>query len=203
VTAELLIGGAALARGYLGQPARTAERFVPDPYGPVPGARLYRTGDLCHRDADGQLTFAGRADRQVKVRGYRVEPGEIEVELASRPDIRAAAVAARPGPRGHLRLVAYCVPAPGNAPGPADLSAWLSQRLPPYLVPAEFISLAALPLTGTGKVDYAALPDPAAARQEAILDAIEQLSDAEVMQLLSAERDRRAAAARPGREEDA
>ncbi len=159
---ELLAGGAGLARGYVGRPELTAAVFVPDPQSGAlgtPGARLYRTGDLARHLADGRLEFLGRADRQVKLRGFRVEPGEVEEALAACPGVRQAAVLAR-RERGDLRLAAYvAVGAEGGrpAPGPAELRAQLRRRLPEVMVPAHISILAALPLTANGKLDRAAL----------------------------------------------
>jgi hypothetical protein len=160
---ELYAAGAGLAHGYAGRPARTAERFVPDPYGP-PGARMYRTGDLVRRRADGTLEFAGRADDQVKIRGHRVEPGEVEAVLARHPDVARAAVIARPGGDGELRLVAYVVPrrGAGATAAPDQWRAHARDLLPDFMVPADFVALDALPLLPTGKLDRAALPEPAA-----------------------------------------
>ncbi|HEY0639570.1 MAG TPA: non-ribosomal peptide synthetase, partial [Pseudonocardiaceae bacterium] len=159
VVGEVYLGGAGLARGYLGDPAGTAHRFVPDPYGP-PGSRLYRTGDRARLLEDGALDYAGRTDGQVKIRGYRVEPGEIEAALTELAAVREAAVVARPDAGGTHELVAYVVPAAGHAPDQDELRAELAGRLPAYLVPAAFVTLDALPLTANDKVDRAALPDP-------------------------------------------
>ncbi len=154
---ELHAGGDGLARGYAGRPDLTAAAFVPDAAAALrgaPGARLYRTGDLARHLADGRLEFLGRVDRQVKLRGFRIEPGEIEAALASHPGVRQAAVLAR-RERGDLRLVAY-VETAGPA-GPAELRAHLRRRLPEHMVPSLIVALAALPLTANGKVDRAAL----------------------------------------------
>jgi amino acid adenylation domain-containing protein len=153
---ELFIGGVAVARGYLGRPRLTAERFVPDPFG-QPGARLYRTGDLCRWLADGTLEYLGRTDFQVKVRGFRVEPGEIEARLASHPGVREAVVLALDDGAGGKRLVAYFV---GEALESEALRAHLSQQLPEYMVPAAFVRLDAFPVTPNGKLDRRALPAP-------------------------------------------
>jgi amino acid adenylation domain-containing protein len=160
VLGELCIGGANLARGYLHAPAATAERFVPDPFGP-PGQRLYRTGDLARWHPDGALEFIGRRDHQVKVRGYRIELGEIEAALLGHPEVAQAAVVVRSTPTGVGRLVGYVVPASGDGSlGTATLAPYLREKLPDYLVPAVFAVLDELPTTATGKVDRRALPDP-------------------------------------------
>ncbi len=156
---ELCLGGDGLARGYFNNPALTAERFVADPFGP-PGGRLYRTGDLVRHRADGELEFLGRLDRQVKVRGFRIEPAEVEGALLSLPGIRQALVAALPDAAGDKRLVAYLVGDSGGAPERRELLADLRARLPEYMLPAGFVMLDELPLTPNGKVDRAALPPP-------------------------------------------
>lgn len=160
---EVYIGGVGVARGYLNRPDLTAERFVPDPFVAVHGARLYRTGDLARRLPDGTIAFVGRADEQIKVRGFRIEPDEIVAALATDPSVRASSVAARDDGSGERRLVAYVVPAPGADPSLSALAATLRRRLPEYMVPAVFVRLDALPLTPNGKVDRGALPAPESA----------------------------------------
>ncbi|MBB6474867.1 non-ribosomal peptide synthetase [Sphaerisporangium rubeum] len=162
VPGELYIGGDCVVRGYAGRPATTAAAFRPDPHGP-PGARMYRTGDLGRWLPDGELEFLGRADHQVKVRGHRVEPGEIEAVLCRDPSVRQALVTVRPTPAGHDALVAYVVPADGHTVDTlrADgLREHCARVLPAYLVPGCVVAIPALPLNENGKVDRAALPEP-------------------------------------------
>jgi amino acid adenylation domain-containing protein len=153
---ELYIGGAGVARGYLGRPALTAGKFVPDPFSSTPGARMYRTGDRARRLADGGLTILGRIDGQVKVRGYRVEPGEIEGVLRRHPSVDDCRVVLREDRPGDRRLVAYVA---GSADAEA-LRAYLLRSLPEYMVPSAFVTMAALPQTATGKLDPRMLPAP-------------------------------------------
>jgi amino acid adenylation domain-containing protein len=161
VTGELLIGGDGVARGYLNRSELTAERFVADPFSTDPGARLYRTGDLARHCVDGNIEYLGRLDHQVKIRGHRVECGEVEAVLADHPAVAEAVVVAREDEDGRgQRLVAYIVPAGGGAPGLGEPRAHLRSRLPDYMVPAAFVTLDALPLTPNGKVDRKALPPP-------------------------------------------
>jgi thioesterase domain-containing protein/acyl carrier protein len=157
VGGELCLGGDGLATGYLHRPDLTAERFVPHPF--VEGARLYRTGDGARWRVDGTLEFLGRLDRQVKLRGHRIEPGEIEAALATHPDVHACAIAVDDS-LAHRRLVAYVVHTRGSSRSPASLMAHLRKRLPDYMVPAVFVDLPALPLTTNGKLDVRALPTP-------------------------------------------
>ncbi|MBV8201007.1 MAG: non-ribosomal peptide synthetase, partial [Acidobacteria bacterium] len=178
VPGEIALAGAGLARGYFGKPELTAERFLPDPFADLPGERLYRTGDLARRLPDGELEFLGRIDAQVKVRGFRIELEEVEAVLGSHPGLRAAVVAVRRGRLGpeapgaapeapatgaDALLAAYVVPDPAAAPSPGELRRFMAERLPAFMVPGAFVTLTALPLTPSGKVDRRALPEPAAA----------------------------------------
>ncbi|MFJ7071664.1 amino acid adenylation domain-containing protein [Streptomyces sp. NPDC098781] len=158
VTGELYLAGGGLARGYLGSPGLTAERFVADPFG-APGARLYRTGDLARWTADGRLDFLGRADDQVKIRGFRIEPAEIESALTGHPGVAQALVTVRQEAPRKL-LVAYVVPAAGSAPHPAEVRAHATAVLPDHMVPAAVVVLDAFPQLANGKLDRAALPAP-------------------------------------------
>jgi amino acid adenylation domain-containing protein len=153
---EIHLGGDGLARGYFGRPDLTAERFVPDPLAAVPGERLYRTGDLARRRPDGAVEFLGRNDFQLKVRGFRVEPGEIEAALAAAPEVEAAVVLLAPGPAGDERLTAF-VAAAATSDLAARLRDRLERQLPPPMVPAAIVAVAALPLTASGKLDRQAL----------------------------------------------
>jgi amino acid adenylation domain-containing protein len=179
VTGELYIGGDGIARGYLGKPQLTAEKFIPDLFSDEPGARLYKTGDLARYRPDGNIEFLGRSDRQVKIRGFRIELGEIEAVLEQHPTIREVAVVTREI-QGDPRLVAYIVPSATNPQQSLDAyankplhsqsklnSEWiplitshLREKLPEYMIPVNFVTLEALPLTPNGKVDYQALPTP-------------------------------------------
>ncbi len=195
---ELYIGGAGVARGYLNRPDLTAQRFLADPFARAEGdaeARMYRTGDLARYQPDGNIVFLGRNDEQVKVRGFRVEPGEIEAQLATHEAVREAIVIARQDPAGNARLLAY-VSLQDAAPCAElvrDLREHLAARLPEYMVPAAFVVLDALPLTPNGKVDRRALPEPddeafAQAQYEAPQGETEQTIAALWAELLGVER---------------
>lgn len=157
---EIYIGGASLARGYRNRPRLTAERFLSNPFSTESGARLYRTGDLARWLPSGEIAFLGRLDEQSKIRGYRVEPGEIATVLSRHPALQNAFVTALDDQHGQKELVAYVVAKPGNAVRSGDLRDYLLQRLPEYMIPAEYVALESLPITANGKVDRAALPSP-------------------------------------------
>jgi amino acid adenylation domain-containing protein len=156
VAGDVYIGGHGLARGYLGRPSLTAARFVPNPFARSPGERMYRTGDLARYRVDGELEFLGRADQQLKVRGFRVEPGEIESVLAEHPLVREAAVVGRPSDSG-TDLVGYVS---GDELDAREVRAFLAERLPPHMIPASILVLDALPHTPNGKIDRLRLPEP-------------------------------------------
>ncbi|MFE2178902.1 amino acid adenylation domain-containing protein, partial [Kitasatospora sp. NPDC059462] len=159
VPGELYLSGRSLARGYLGRPALTAERFVADPF--TPGARMYRTGDLVRRTHDGGLDYLGRTDHQVKLRGFRIELGEIEQVLARHASVQQAVVTLHEGADGDRRLVAHCATtAPPSSELALELRRFAAEALPGHMVPAAVVPLAALPLTGSGKIDRRALPAP-------------------------------------------
>ncbi|TWV53742.1 amino acid adenylation domain-containing protein [Streptomyces misionensis] len=159
VTGELCIGGSGVARGYTGRPRWTADRFVPDPFAARPGARLYRSGDLVRQRDDGTVVFIGRADDQIKLRGHRIEPGEIRAVLSGHPDVRDAVVGLHRSEGGEPRLVAHYVPA-GPAPRAAGLAEHCARSLPAAWVPSAFVPVPAIPLNANGKVDRRALPAP-------------------------------------------
>ncbi len=161
VPGELVIGGSGVARGYLGRPELTAERFLPDPFRSEPGARMYRTGDLVRRTRTGDLEFLGRTDQQVKVRGYRIEPGEIESVLARHPAIAQAVVTAYQHAPGDTRLAAYyTLTDPRSSTVAEELRSHLRATLPDYMVPTAYMALDAFPSTPNNKIDRARLPAP-------------------------------------------
>jgi amino acid adenylation domain-containing protein len=160
---ELLIGGAGIARGYLGLPELTREKFVPDPFSNDEEARLYRTGDLARFLPDGRIAFMGRMDEQIKIRGHRIEPQEISAVLDRHPDIQASCVSAYSDHLQEKRLVAYVVPANETRLSPSELRKFVGQYLPDYMVPSTFVQIAQLPRSSHGKLDRAALPEPTTA----------------------------------------
>lgn len=166
VSGELYIGGEGLARGYLGQPELTAERFIPDPFCQRPGARVYKTGDLARYGPDGSINFIGRADHQVKIRGFRIEPGEVEFVLGQYEAVRENRVVAQKDASGDVRLVAYVVPKEKRGPSVESMRSFLGEKLPSYMVPAAYVTLDAFPLTPNGKVDIRALPTAQGNRPE-------------------------------------
>jgi len=179
VQGELHIAGAGIARGYLNSPELTAERFVPLPFGKEMGVRMYRTGDAARYRSDGQIEFLGRMDQQVKVRGFRIEPGEIEARLQQHPKVRDSVVIVREDVPGNKRIVAYVVPHSGASLTAGELRDQLKMQVPDYMMPAAFVMLDALPSMPNGKVDRLALPAPEVFRNEpataAPLTTVEQM----------------------------
>jgi amino acid adenylation domain-containing protein len=163
---ELYIGGISLARGYLGRPGLTAERFVANPDPARPSERVYRTGDLVRQRTDGNMEFLSRADSQIRIRGFRVEPTEIESAMCRHPQIAQAVVTVHEPSPGDRRLVAYLVPQPRTRPNITDVRRFLAREIPAYLMPAAFVRLEAVPLTANGKIDHDRLPEPADERPE-------------------------------------
>ncbi len=161
VRGEIFVGGTGVARGYLGDPARTAARFRPDPFAGFPGARMYASGDLARQTSDGEIVYLGRADRQVKIRGRRIEPGEVQSAMAGLPGVAAAAVVARTdGPDAAPRLVGYFVSRVDSGQTPAGVRRALRTLLPEYLVPVAVVKVDELPVTANGKLDEKRLPAP-------------------------------------------
>jgi amino acid adenylation domain-containing protein len=176
---ELYIGGEGLARGYLKRPELTAEKFIPDHLGGMPGTRLYRTGDLARYQPDGNLEFLGRIDQQVKIRGYRVETGEVEAVLEQYPAIREAFVMAYEAEAGDKHLVAYLVGSEGTSVAASELREFVGAQLPDYMIPSAFVWLNELPLTAGGKIDRRALPAPSVTRETNGKDYVAPQTDAE------------------------
>jgi amino acid adenylation domain-containing protein len=168
VPGELYIGGKGLARAYLNQPEQTAERFVPHPFSTDSGARLYMTGDLVRYLSDGNIEYIGRVDHQLKIRGFRVELGEIEATLAGHPKVRQSVVVGWENAPGDVRLAAYVVPSLQPWPTVDELREFLKIELPDYMIPSAFVMLKTLPLTRNGKVDRHALPSPEQAQSESV-----------------------------------
>src|SRR6185503_4736304 len=166
VPGELFIGGEGLARGYLNRPALTAASFIPNPFSDRVGARLYKTGDVVRYLAGGELEFIGRGDDQVKVRGYRIEMGEIEAWLRKEESVKEAVVVAREYEAGGKRVIGYVVEDEEKAVGGAKLRKGLKERVPEYMVPSAIVVLEKMPLSANGKVDRKALPDPEEMREE-------------------------------------
>ena len=176
VMGELYIGGAGVARGYFNRPDLTKQRFINDPFSGRDGARLYKTGDLARYRKDGMLEFLGRIDNQVKVRGYRIELGEIEATLADHPGVKSGAVLAREDEPGNEQLVGYVVSRENKSPAVDEIRQFMRQRLPEYMVPAQFVFLQSFPLTPNGKVDTKALPPPGKRRRDSGEPAASQAS---------------------------
>src|SRR5262245_47437842 len=160
VSGELYISGIGLARGYLGRPELTAERFLPNAFSPEPGARFYRTGDLARYHEDGQIEFLGRVDHQLKIRGYRIEPGEIESVCRERPEVKEALVLGRQRENGGQQLVAYLVAKEGAVLSDSQIRGYLEERLPDYMVPSAIVLLDEMPVNTNGKIDRGRLPQP-------------------------------------------
>lgn len=172
VAGELWTGGDGLSLGYLGNPGLTAEKFIPDPFSSVAGGRLYRTGDLCRYRGDGNIEFLGRIDQQIKIRGFRVEPGEIEANLARHPLVGQCKVVVRGGSAAEKSLAAYVSPHNGVRPAVDELFGYLRGKLPEYLIPSAIVVMDELPLNSNGKIDIQALPEPAplAEAEAAVID---------------------------------
>jgi hypothetical protein len=158
IPGELYIGGLGVARGYRNRSQETARQFLPDPFAVETGARMYRTGDMVVRRTDGSLGFLGRLDGQVKIRGHRVEVGEIESTLRSHPDVREAVVTVRRRTEDDVQLIAYVLPSTGQTPAPSRLKEYVARVLPAYMVPAEVTAVEQFQLNANGKIDRNALP---------------------------------------------
>ena len=184
VAGELYLGGAGLGRGYLDQPALTAEKFLPDPFSGEPGRRLYRTGDLVRYLSNGEIEYLGRNDQQLKLRGFRIELGEIEAVLEQHAGVKTAVVTLYEGARGQSCLLGYVVVTPESLPSNNELRSYLKARLPDYMVPQMFMVLDALPLLPNGKVDRRALPAPGSMRPD--LEAIYVAPHTEIQEVLAA-----------------
>ena len=180
VPGELHIGGAGLARGYFNRPQLTQEKFIPNPFSLEQGTCLYKTGDLARYMPDGNIQFLGRLDHQVKVRGFRIEPGEIETILNQHPKVRETVVITRENQAGDKRLVAYVV-SQELAPTHTELRRFLKEKLPEYMLPSAFVLLTTLPLTPNGKVDRRALPDPEGLSLELAVDYVMPQTEAELL----------------------
>ena len=180
VTGELYIGGAAVGRGYLNQPGQTAERFLPDPFSDLPGARVYRTGDMVRWLPDMTLEYQTRSDQQVKVRGFRVEPQEIEAVLRNHPDLAQAVVVSKTDAVGRVSLVAYGTPKGNEKPTKNSIYAFIRRQLPDYMVPERFVLIDEFPRTAHGKLDRNALPEPPPGREGLDVDFIEAQSPEEL-----------------------
>lgn len=167
---EICIGGANVGRGYLNQPELTTEKFIPDPYSEVTGARVYRTGDLGYFQEDGSLVLTGRKDQQIKLHGFRIEPGEVEKNLLQHPAVAGAVVLLRTSPAGEKMLAAYYVTHPTNNASPLELRDFLRARLPAFSIPSAFVRLSSLPLKPNGKIAHDLLPQPEAASFPGRLD---------------------------------
>ncbi|HKV40780.1 MAG TPA: non-ribosomal peptide synthetase, partial [Blastocatellia bacterium] len=157
IPGELHIGGASLARGYLSDPALTASKFIPSPFGHDPGSRIYRTGDLARYHMDGNIEFLGRADHQVKIRGFRIELGDVTAAMARHPGVREVIVIATQHAAGEKRLAAYWTPSRKPAVSQMQLRGFLKEKLPDYMVPSSFTVVEQFPLTNNGKIDREAL----------------------------------------------
>jgi acyl carrier protein len=160
IVGELMIGGAGVARGYLSQPELTAQRFILDPFQANSDTRLYRTGDIARYLPTGDLEILGRTDQQVKIRGHRVELGEIEALLGEHPAVRESVVVARETPNGDKRLIAYVIPRDGQNPTQREVRQYVQERLPDHMVPAQIVFMTLFPQTPNKKIDRNALPVP-------------------------------------------